>query len=509
MKTAKVIVTLTLHFLCCSMLAWTAETSGERLSGNLSFSASSKKAKISLFLKYSSDAFINLSIPLSIDKEWLENLAFTGKTKLVGYYIDAGKLAVKDSASFLIAPVLVSAKGKSTLLLGDIGKSSDPIGISISSSRMSLLAGKGDPYAFAAMQYLCAQEALLVSIGVGTLLDTENSIGILARLNPWISIGIGYTASSISFMIRSHIYPDYQNKSENSFDIAWLRGIGTRIDMSISAKSQKLQGFFYIETGNFLSALGKVANYDAMAQIDYEADISFMRILKSLNVKLSAFSKQGLVEPLDARNPSSGTLPDLWTMKYWPDGGKIGLIIESQKAAFCLFQTDLNIKTNISGALAINSISWSNKIALDLVLQRAGSSIEMLKINGILQGSHSIGQKLGEIEEETDSESIGNEESGYFEQIEEQYTSSNIGSSSSPAFDRLLLSCRLKISPFSFLTSVNLPIYNMDSRAITGKIGMSLVDHRLHMELSVSMQFNPESRQLQFKSLNCYAKIPL
>ena len=143
------------------------------------------------------------------------------------------------------------------------------------------------------------------------------------------------------------------------------------------------------------------------------------------------------------------------------------------------------------------------------MLQRAGSSIEMLKINGILQGSHSIGQKLGEIEEETDSESIGNEESGYFEQIEEQYTSSNIGSSSSPAFDRLLLSCRLKISPFSFLTSVNLPIYNMDSRAITGKIGMSLVDHRLHMELSVSMQFNPESRQLQFKSLNCYAKIPL
>ncbi|OQB94459.1 MAG: hypothetical protein BWX81_02482 [Spirochaetes bacterium ADurb.Bin110] len=509
MKTAKVIAALTLHFLCCSMLAWTAETSKDPVSGNISFSASSKKAKLSLFLKHRSDALLNLSIPISIDKEWLENIAFTGKAKLADYYIDAGKLAVKDSASFLIAPVLVSAKGKSMLLVGDIGKSSDPVGFSIASSRMSLLAGKGNPYAFTAMQYLCAQEALLVSIGLGTLLDTESSIGILDRLNPWISMGIGYATSSISFMIRSHIYPDFENKSENSFNIAWLRGIGTRLDTSISTRGQKLQGFFYIETGHFLSALGKVMNYDAMAQIDYDADISFVRVLKSLNVSLSAFSKQGFVEPLDARTPSFGTLPNLWTMKYWPDGGKIGSIIESQKAAFCLFQTVLNIKTSISGALAINSISWSNKIALDLVLQRADSSIEMLKINGMLQGSHSIGQKLAEIGEEIDSESTSNEELGSFEQIEEQSASPNTDSSSGPAFDRLLLSCRLKINPFSFLMSVNLPLYNLDSRAIAGKIGMSLADHQLHMDLSVSMQLDPESKQLRFKSLNCYARIPL
>ena len=508
MKRVRAVLALILHFLSCSMLAWTAETSENPLSGNLSFSASSKKTKLTLFLRHGSDALLNLSIPLSIDKNWLENIAFTGKARLAGYDITAGKLAVKDSASFLIAPVLASAQGRSALSISDSGKSSDPIGISIAASRISFLAGKGDHYAFASMQYLCAQEGLLFSIGFGTLLDIESSIDILDRLDPWVSMGIGYTKPSVSIMVRSHLYPDFEKRSENLLDISWLKKIGMRLDMNIFAGSQKLQGFLYIESGHFLSALGKVASYDAMAQIGYDTDISFLRILKSLNVSLCAFSNQGLVEPVDAKTPSFGTLLDLWTMQYWPDGGKIGLTIESQKAAFSLFRTALNLKTSISGALAINTKSWSNNIALDLMLLRAASS-EMFKINGTLQGSHSIGRKLIEIGEEESSESIGNEELGSIEETENRAASPDHGSSLSPAFDKLLLSGRLKINPFSFLMSVNLPLHNRNSRATSGRIGMSLAKRQLLMELSVSMQVEPESRQLQFKSFSCYAKIPL
>jgi len=167
-------------------------------------------------------------------------------------------------------------------------------------------------------------------------------------LRPWFAFGVGSCVSNVSFQTRVQLYPDFEAAGGDVFDFAWLKAAACRLDMSWGSPRQKITGFLYAEAGDFVSATGKVASRDALAQIDYVVDIVWIPFAEDLSFGLSVFSKQGAADTVVVETPSFGAFPDSLALKYWPDGAKGRLRIDNKELRATLFRATILFDSSFS-----------------------------------------------------------------------------------------------------------------------------------------------------------------
>ncbi|GAB6277328.1 MAG: hypothetical protein SAMD01599839_18680 [Rectinema sp.] len=479
--------------------ALSLDASARSVSGNISLSTSTTgtRAYLSLILPF--DALINASMPLSLDSEILNSASFTAKGKLGGLTLAAGKLKISDAASFLARPDLVSSRGSSLMYSGNLGSASDPLGISATSSRLSLFLAKGEIYSCGALQYLFLDNPARVAISVGALLDEEDQNSVLHRMKPWLALGSGYSVSNISFLARLHVYPDLE---AHRGDFSWLKAAAGRLDISLRASKQKMKGFLYAETGDFISATGKAASHDAMAQLDYEVDISRIPLSKNFSAGLSVFSKQGAAVPVMGDTPSFGTLPDPFALKYWPDGGKVHFDIENKEVRTHMFDTDVGLSPSFSGTVAREEGQWSGKMGFDLDVRKAMSKVSQLGVGFALQISCS--------EQESASDGPNETFAGIAEYEGSDDTSATARNMNGKfIFDRGLVALRAAFDPFSCSVSADMPLGHSDSNTLHVKIRISAKMSHFFVEASGTGKFEMGEKQFSIASAHLYVKIPL
>jgi hypothetical protein len=441
-------------------------------------------------------------MPLSLDSEALSSSSFTAKGKFGGFDLAAGKLKISDAASFLARPELVSGQGGSLLYSGNLGSASDPLGIAASFSRLSLFLTQGELYGCGALQYVLLDIPTRVAIGVGTLLDEGDQGSLWDRIKPWLALGGGYYRPDMSFLARFHVYPDFGAGHDDPFDFSWLKAAACRLDMSWKASGQNIKGFLYAETGDFISATGKVASHDAVAQVDYEADISIIPLVKDFKLSLSGFSKQGAVEPPLSGTPSFGAYPDSFALKYWPDGGEGHFSIENKEVRACVFRAPLGLGSSFSGTLVKKPYEWSGKIGLDLNVRNTKPGGSQLGLGFALQTSCS------------DQDSISEDSDGTFSDISEYEESDDTAAvaqntAGTLILDRALVALRLASGSLSCRMSVDIPLQYSDSNALRIKMSGSIKMAHFFLEASGTGDFEMTEKQFSIVSALLYVKIPL
>jgi hypothetical protein len=486
------------------------------VSGNISLSASPTGARAYLSMALPFDVLINASAPLSFDEEALGSSSFTVKGKLGGLSLAAGKLKISDAAGFLARPDLVSSRGTSLLYSANLGNAGDPLGIAAASQRLSLFLTRGEPYTCGALQYLLLERAARLAIGLGTLLGGEDQGSVVHRLRPWLASGAGYCASNVSFLARLQLYPDFEAASGDFFDFAWLKAAACRLDISWSSPRQKIKGFLYAEAGDFVSATGKVASRDALARIDYDADISCIPLVRNLSVSLSAFSKQGVAETAVQTTPSFGTFPDYLALKYWPDGGEGDFSIENKELRVGIFGAVLVLGSSFSGAVVKKPGEWSGKFGFDLDMRSARPPTPRSAASQPA-ASPSTAPQLGlgfALQTSCPEQENASEADGDFSDISEYEESEDASATVQTAdstliLDRALIALRAASGSFSCRISVDIPLRSSDSDALRVKIRASAKMAHFLLEASGTADFETAEKRFSIASAHFYVKIPL
>jgi len=139
------------------------------VSGNLSFRFSPTETRVYVSMALPCDVLINASAPLTLESDALRSSSFTVKGKLGGLSLATGNLKISDAAGFLARPDLVSSRGESLLYSANLGNSSDPLGIAVASSLLSLFLTRGELYTCGALQYLAIDGVVRLTTSLGTL----------------------------------------------------------------------------------------------------------------------------------------------------------------------------------------------------------------------------------------------------------------------------------------------------------------------------------------------------
>jgi hypothetical protein len=504
--------------LLCMLLLAAAKGLGEPVrpvSGDISFSVSPTRTRTYMSMALPFEVLINASAPLSLGGDALRSSSFTVKGTFGGLSIAAGNLKIGDAAGFLARPDLVSSRGDSLLSSANLGNSSDPLGIALTSSRLSLFLTRDELYTCGGLQYLLFERAVHVIVGLGSLWGEGNQGSVVHRLRPWFSSAVGYRVSNVSFLARAQVYPNLEAAGGDFFDFAWLRAAACRLDISWRAPRQRMMGFLYAEAGDFVSATGKVSSRDALAQIDYVADISWVPFVKHFSLGLSVFSKQGAAETEAGATPSFGTFPDSLALKYWPDGAEGRLGIENKELRGILFRTILIFDSSFSWELVKKPGTWFGKFAFDLNVRSLGVALSSA---GPQAAAHQApAPKLGlefALQTSCQGQEKASETEGNFGDILEYEAAEDVsstvqGSAGALTLDRAIGALRVAFGTFSCRTAVEFPLKPSDSDALRIKVRASARVGHLLVEASGTGDFKTAEKQFSIASAHLYVKIPL
>jgi len=505
--------------LLCMLLLVAAKGLGEPLrpvSGNISFSVSPRGTRTYMSMALPFRVLINASVPLSLDGDALRSSAFTVKGTFGGLSLAAGNLKIGDAAGFLARPDLVSSRGDSLLSSANLGNSSDPLGIALASSRLSLFLTRDELYTCGALQYLLLERAADVIVSIGALWDEGSQDSVVRRLRPWFASAVGYRLPSVSFLARAQVYPNLEAAGGDFFDFVWLRAAACRLDISWRASRQRMTGLLYVESGDFLSATGKVSSRDALAQIDYVVDISWVPFVKNFSLGLSVFSKQGAAEAEGGATPSFGTFPDALALKYWPDGAEGRLGIENKELRGVLFRTILIFDSSFSWEVVKEPGTWFGKFEFDLNVRSLGAialSSAGLRPAAPQAPAPTLGLEfaLQTSCRKQERTSEADENFGDISEYEaaEDVSSTVQGSAGALTLDRAIGALRAAFGAFSCRTSVEFPLKPSDSDVPRIKVRASARVGHLFVEASGTGDFKAAEKRFSIASVHLYVKIPL
>jgi len=491
------------------------------VSGNLSFRFSPTETRAYVSMVLPRDVLINASAPLSLESDALRSSSFTVKGKLGGLSLAAGNLKISDAAGFLARPDLVSSRGESILYSTNLGNSSDPLGIAVASSRLSLFLTGGELYTCGALQYLAIDGAVRLATSLGTLLDSEDQGSLMHCLRPWFAFGVGSCVSNVSFQTRVQLYPDFEAAGGDFFDFAWLKAAACRLDISWSSPRQKIKGFLYVEAGDFVSATGKVASRDALAQIDYVADIVWIPFAEDLSFGLSVFSKQGAADTVVVETPSFGAFPDSLALKYWPDGAKGRLRIDNKELRAALFHATILLDSSFSVEVIKKPDTWSGKFGFDLNIRSpsytAAPSASPKLAASQARESHPRAPELGveltlqssrQVQEEV---SKADEDFGDISEYEaaEDVSATAQGASGALMLDRAMGALSVDFGEYSGRMAIEFPLKPSDSDAFLITLRTSAKMNHFLVEASGTGNYKAAEKRFAIASAYLYVKIPL
>lgn len=505
--------------LLCMLLLVAAKGLGEPLrpvSGTISFSVSSTGTRTYMSIALPFDVLINASAPLSLDGDAFRSSSFTVKGKFGGLSLAAGNLKIGDAAGFLARPDVVSSRGDTLLSSANLGNSSDPLGIALASSRLSLFLARDELYTRGALQYMLLERAAHVIVCLGALWGEGSQGSAVHRLRPWFASAVGYRVSSVSFLARAQVYPSLEGAGGDFFDFAWLKAAACRMDISWRTPRQRMMGILYAEAGDFVSGTGKVSSRDALAQIDYVADISWVPFVKKFSLDISVFSKQGAAEIEGGTTPSFGTFPDYLALKYWPDGAEGRLGIENKELRGVLFRTILIFDSSFSWEVVKKPGTWFGKFAFDLNVRSLGA-LAVSSADPQSAAPQVPAPKVGlefALQTSCREQEKASEVDGNFGDISEyeaaEDVSSNVqGSAGALTLDRAIGSLCVAFGAFSCRTAVEFPLKPSDSDALRIKVRASAKVGHLLVEASGTGDFKAAEKRFSIASAHLYVKIPL
>ena len=491
---------------CVAMLAIVAtqsRASPQSVSGNISFSASLTGTKAYLSMALPFDTVLNASVPVTIDSEALSASAFTARAKAWDCSLLLGKLKITDASGFLARPDLAASRGDSLVCCGNLGGVTDPLGISFATSRFSFFLSRGGLYDGGGLQYLMLDSPARLVFGAGALLEEEGQTSLLSRLKPWFALGTGYRASNLSLLARFHAYADLDNGGSTFSDFSWLSAAAGRFDISWKASIHTIKAFLYMEEGNFISATGKVSRYDALADIDYELDISRILIWKRLALAISANSRQGALELASVKAPAFGSFPEPFVLKYWPDSGKIDFKIENKELKAQVCGVSFGLTSAISGNVTKKAGDWTGSIGMDLDAKVPRRALSSLGIGFAIEAS-------GAEQEDTTDDNTD----AAFEDIAEDGTDEVTYETDQDKggffnLNRASASLRAAFASLSASFTADLPFARTASDTMLLRARLSAKMPHFIIEASGSGRLKMEGNSFSIASARIYVKIPL
>lgn len=501
----------------CLISAWAvAFTYGSGcmgLGGSISLSASTSSTRMYFQYELAQAFQIQAAIPLAIGNEILtESIlaksAFAAKSKIAGIEFVAGKLSINDAAGFLAKADAISSSGSSTLSVSSPGSANDPWGLSVGAERWALFAAKGPLFSDAAFQYVLADRPRRLAVAAGFLIDAQQEMGTaLLHASPWIAISAGYSHHNSSILARIQMLPNFQGARQIQTGLDWAKGAAARLDFSFWKGNSSIEGFAYAEAGDFNSASGETAAYDALIYSRYEGFFSDSSIIKSVSFWTEIYSKQGAVSPRSGDLPAWGKYPDPFLLRYWLDKASINLKIDNAQRRFGLFDSPGVLDSAFSAGISIEPSEWRARLQMDFRIRHAGKTYPQYGINLAILGSFALSG---------DEANSGAESETTIETITE-----NVAKDEDPEQQARAISCldkflgRMQISLdflyeafFSRLT-VGIPISTEEPRSYSCKIQIGRNTGTSKFEGSLMLEYKPKEKLISLPYARVYASFKL
>lgn len=508
----------------CLAAAWIAAVSCSSgclgLGGRVSISASTSSTRTYFQYELSPAFLIQAAIPLAIGDEVLTQSVFAEsalvvKGKIGEAEFTAGKLSVDDAAVFLAKADAISSRGLSTLSLRTPGSVNDPWGLSLGAKRWALYAARGAPYSHAALQYILADRPGRLGIATGFLSDAHQEIQTALRYaSPWIAISAGYFNQSANILARMQMLPNFQNASQMQAGLGWAKGAAVRLDFSFRKGNSFVEGFAYAETGDFISASGNVAAYDALIYSHYNAAFPGSPILKSLSFRVGIYSKQGAVSPKTGNLPAWGQYPDPLLLRYWPDRADINFKINNTERHLGIFQSQGILGSSFSADVSIEPSDWRASLQMDLHARNAGKAYPQIGVSLAIQGSLALAEDEANPASETENSvenafenSAENTASGNSYEYTEQQGSAT--SYLDKISGRMQIALSLLFEKFSSRLAVALPMNGGESCIYSCKIQVGLKTGSSRLEGSLTLEYNPKAKNLSLPYARVFASFAL
>ena len=504
----------------CLISAWVvAFTCGSGclgLGGRISLSASTSSTRTYFQYELSPAFQIQAAIPLAIGSEVLTQSvfaesAFAAKGKIAGAEFAAGKLAINDAAGFLAKADAISNRGSSMLSVSSPGSANDPWGLSVEAKRWALFAAKGPLYSDAAFQYVLADRPRSLAVAAGFLMDAQQEIGTALRhASPWIAISAGYFHHSSSILARIQMLPNFQSARQIQADLDWAKGAAARLDFSFRKGNSSVEGFAYAEAGDFISASGDVAAYDALIYFHYDAVFPGSPIIKSVSLRAGIYSKQGAVSPKTGSLPAWGQYPDPLLLRYWPDKADINFKINNTERRFNIFNSPGVLDSAFSAGISIEPSDWRARLQMDLHTRHAGKTYPQYGINLAIQGSFALPEDEANAASEPENAVENAEENAaagnFYEYPEQQgraisYLDKILG--------RMQISLSFLFEKFSSRLAVAIPMNAEESRTYSCKIQIGLKAGPSRLEGSLTLEYNLEAMIISLPYARVFASFAL
>ena len=501
----------------CLISAWAvAFTCGSGclgLRGSISLSASTSSTRAYFQYELSPAFQIQAAIPLAMGNEVLTQSvfaesAFAAKGKIAGAELAAGKLAINDAAGFLAKADAISNRGLSTLSVISLGSANDPWGFSVGANRWALLAAKGPLYSDAAFQYVLADRPGRLAVAAGFLMDAQQEIGIALRhVSPWMAIGAGYFQNSSSILARIQMLPNFQSARQIQADLDWAKGAAARLDFSFRKGNSSIEGFAYVEAGDFISATGNVAAYDALIYSHYNVVFPGSPIIKSISLRTGIYSKQGAVSPKTGNLPTWGQYPDPLLLRYWPDKASINLKIDNTERRFNIFNSPGVLGSAFSAGVSIEPSDWRAKLQMDLHKRYAGKQYPQYGISLAIQGFLALPEDEANAVAADPENAEENAAAGNFYKYPEQqgraisYLDKFLG--------RMQISLSFLFEKFSSRLTLAIPLNAEEFRTYSCKILIGLKTGSSRLEGSLMLEYDPEAMIMLLPYARVFASFAL
>jgi|GEM_PF-6773080 len=463
-----------------------------RISGTISVSAGTSYSKSFLSLSLPSDISFKASVPLNFEDDFFQKIAFGAMMENDGFKAQVGKIDLESGSSFFVSTSPNQAFKIHPITANVSGTETSPWGFALSSSIFSGFVSKSESTLSLAAQAIFPNDLSQCALSLGSVFEIVDQRVFSERIRPWFGLSALFGGRNARFLWTTQLFPELVWNERKLYENSWLSGAACGIDMRIAVKNAVIENSFYGELRDFIDARGKVPYYDMRDQIKMTMNISEKLLLRNVYVQYSVFSLQGARLDDTHSLPSSGTLPNFYFLKYWPDRAEIAASLQSNAVRITFLHFALLAEAAMRSSCIFKSQGNSAKLGFEIQLRNAEHDTHFLRGTAELKSSSSLDDAL----------SIDTDEL-VFEMDE---TETKKEEATKIRFDCLAFSLRTNFEWFSFASSFNIPLKSAEETKMSAKLRASAQFSSFLIETLVSVAYAMQQKSLSLSSFRISAR---
>ncbi len=441
---------------------------------------------------------LTAAVPLTARNDFFGKFSITARTAIGNAEIDAGRLRLTAQGYFSSND---RGESEASGLLGAaaLGAASDPWGIALTGQRFSCATTISEIYSSAALQWRMLEAPFDMVFGVGSLYEMNGIADIARRIKPWFAIGLRRGWGFGEARVRSQFYPGLGRDTESRTSGALL-GAAARADLKLHVGNMDVRADAYIETGEFLSAIGTVSTYDATVSAACGFDLSSLPLVSGATLITSAKSKQGVRGGSFNIFPAYGTFSNLLLSRYGPDIEVIEIVVTGKSIGI------VPLDRARSGSLACGASfeyefgNTSFSLKANASMYTRGRSERALFFETNLSREKSGASKEAEASNSfSDIEGL---------ELSEESGIAGPNGGESPLFNRLTVLARVSDPNFLLSTSIGAPLSRERSDGIVAGLRAAIKLPQCTLEVSSSVKYAGTPKIFSVSSARIYVRIP-